>query len=105
MAVVIAFAWLLALALGPLAVWHQMLSQIIASFHWSFTYVVAELSPWLLLGAGIVFLVPVAVSAGSNPDSRLYPRSRRAYIAWGTVVYILGLLLALQVNAVWGYAH
>ncbi len=82
-----------------------MVGDILTSFHWSFGYVFGELSPWFLLIAGVLFLVPVAVSAGRHPESRLYPRARRAYIVWGTVVYLLGLALAVQVDALWHYAH
>jgi hypothetical protein len=102
---VLAFAGLFAMTLAPLAIWHSMLADIINSFHWSFTYVLSELSPWFLLLAGIAFFVPVAISAGRSPESRLYPRARRAYIAWGTVVYLMGLILAVEVAAVWRYAH
>ena len=105
MASAAAFGWLFALAIGPLALWHRVLSDILRSFHPNFTYLVAELSPWLLLATGVAFLVPVAVSAGRSPESRLYPRARRAYIAWGTVVYLLGLILAVEVGEVWHYAH
>ena len=101
----LAFAWLLALTVLPIAIWHHVLVDILASFHWSFSYLVGELSPWFLLMAGVLFLVPVAVSAGRHPESRLYPRARRAYIAWGTVVYLLGLGLTLQVATLWRYAH
>ena len=100
-----AFGWLLTLILAPLLLWHRMLSDILRSFHPSLTYLIAELSPWLLLCAGVTFLVPVAISAGRSPESRLYPRGRRAYIAWGTVVYLLGLILAVQVAEVWHYSH
>ncbi len=105
MATAAAFGWLTALAIVPVALWHQVLGSILASFNWSLTYMVGELSPWLLLAAGVAFLVPVAVSTGRSPESRLYPRARRAYVAWGTVVYLLGLILAVQVAEVWHYAH
>ncbi len=105
MATAVAFGWLAALAIVPVALWHRVLSSILASFNWSLTYMVGELSPWLLLAAGVAFLVPVAVSTGRSPESRLYPRARRAYVAWGTVVYLLGLILAVQVAEVWHYAH
>jgi hypothetical protein len=105
MAAALPFAWLTALVVGPVAVWHRMLGDIIGSFHWSLTYLLSELTPWLLLLAGIAFLVPVAVSAGRDPESRLYPRGRRAYIAWGTVAYLLGIVLTVQVAEVWHYAH
>ena len=105
MVTALAFAWLLVLTAAPLAIWHRMLGDVLGSFHWSLTYVISELSPWFLLAVGIAFLVPVAVSAGRHPESRLYPRARRAYIAWGTVVYLMGLILAVEVAEVWHYAH
>jgi hypothetical protein len=105
MAIVVALSWLVGLVVAPLLIWHEMLADVLSSFHWSLSYVISELSPWFLLLVGICFLVPVAVSAGLHPESRWYPRSRRAYIAWGTVVYLLGLILILQVDEVWHYAH
>lgn len=105
LATALALGWICVLTIAPIAIWHRMLGDILASFHWSISYAVSELSPWCLLLAGVVFLVPVAISAGSTPDSRLYPRARRAYIAWGTVLYLLGLALATQVGEVWGFAH
>jgi len=101
----IAFGWLLILTIVPIVIWHHVLADILASFHWNFSYVVSELSPWFLLLVGVLFLIPVAASAGRHPESRLYPRARRAYIAWGTVVYLLGLGLTLQVATLWHYAH
>jgi hypothetical protein len=100
-----AFTWLLAMTILPIAIWHRMLGDIFGAFHWSLGYVLSDLSPWLLLLAGIGFMLPVAISAGRSPESRLYPRARRAYAAWGTVVYLLGLVLAVELAEVWRYAH
>ena len=105
MATAVAFVWLLALAIVPLALWHNVLASILVSFHWNLSYVLGELSPWLLLASGVAFLIPVAISTGRSPESRLYPRARRAYIAWGTFVYLLGVILAVEVAAVWRYQH
>jgi hypothetical protein len=105
MLVVLAFTWVTVIAILPFAIWHHVLADIIASFHWSFGYLVGELSPWFFLLAGVAFMVPVAASAGRDPESRLYPRARRAYFAWGTVLYLLGLLLTVQVAQLWKYAH
>jgi hypothetical protein len=105
MAIAAAFGWLIALMIVPVALWHRVLGSILDSFNWSLTYLIGELSPWLLLAVGVAFLVPVAASTGRSPESRFYPRARRAYIAWGTVVYLLGLILAVQVAEVWHYAH
>jgi hypothetical protein len=99
----LAFAQLVALVIAPCAIWHRVMGDIFASFRWDPTYMVSELTPWLLLIVGVAFLVPVAVSVGRNPESRLYPRARRAYIAWGTVLYLLGVILAIQVTEVWHY--
>ena len=95
--------WLLLLIAAPVVVWHDMLSAVLASFRLSFTYVATELSPWLLFIASIAFLIPVALSDGRTPASRLYPRGRRAYIAWGTVLYLLGCILAIEVTDIWSY--
>jgi hypothetical protein len=96
---------LLVLTAIPLALWHRVLHDVLVSFHWSVSYAAAELGPWLLLLAGIVFLIPVAVSSGLHPESRLYPRGRRSYFVWGIVLYLLGALLAAQLFEVWGYEH
>lgn len=96
---------LLLLTAVPLALWHRVLHDVLLSFQWNVSYAAAELGPWLLLLAGILFLLPVAVSSGLDPDSRLYPRGRRAYFVWGVVLYLMGALLAAQLFEVWGYAH
>jgi hypothetical protein len=101
----LAFGWLLALAVLPLALWHRALGDVLGSFHWNVRYLVSELSPWFLLVAGLAFLIPVAVSAGRDPESQLYPRARRAYIAWGTVLYLMGFVLAVQMVEVWSYTR
>jgi hypothetical protein len=103
--VAVALAWVLGLTVLPIALWHRVLGDIFASFHWNFSYAIGELSPWFLLLAGIAFLVPVAISAGRSPESRLYPRARRAYTAWGLSLYLLGLALALQVAELWRFTH
>jgi hypothetical protein len=100
-----AFGVILVLAALPLVLWHRVLGDVLASFHWSLSYAGADLGPWLLLLAGVMFLIPVAVSSGMHPESRLYPRARRSYFVWGVVLYLLGALLAAQMFEVWGYAH
>jgi hypothetical protein len=89
----------------PLALWHQVLHDVLASFRWSVPYAATDLGPWLLLLVGVLFLVPVAISSGLHPESRLYPRGRRSYFVWGVVLYLLGALLAAQLFEVWGYTH
>lgn len=100
-----AMAMLLILTVAPLILWHRVLSDELASFRWSLSYATADLGPWLLLLGGIGFLVPVALSAGVSPQSRLYPRGRGAFFVWGVVLYLMGAVLAIQVFDVWNYAH
>lgn len=93
------------LTIAPVAVWHQVIGDVLGSFHWSLNYAISELTPWVLLLAALAFFVPVAFSVGRDPESRLYPRARKAYFGWGTVLYLMGLALATQVGEVWSYAH
>lgn len=93
------------LTLVPLLLWHRVLHDVLLSFHWSLSYAAGELGPWLLLAAGVACLVPVAVSAGLHPESRLYPRGRGAYFIWGVVLYLLGVVLVVQTYDLWNYAH
>jgi len=101
----LALASLVVLAILPIALWHRLLADVLARPRWSVSYGVAELSPWFLLAVGLVMLVPVAISAGRSPESRLYPRARRAYLGWGVVLYLLGLALAVQVSELWTLSH
>ncbi len=96
----VACACVILLGIAPTLIWEDLLAQAVDSFRWSPAYLLTEWSPWLLLGGGLAFLVPVAVSSGRPPDSRLYPRSRRAYLAWGLVLYLLGVGLAVQLAQV-----
>ena len=53
---------------------------------------------------GLAFLLPVAWSAGMDPESRWFPRARPAYAGWGVTLYLLGFLLAWQVVQIQGAA-
>ncbi|HVE67404.1 MAG TPA: hypothetical protein VNB64_02360 [Solirubrobacteraceae bacterium] len=93
--------FVLALAL-PVALFHSLVSSIASEFRLDFTYLVAEWFPWVLIAAGLAFAAPVVWSAGRDPHSRWYPRSRNAYAGWASVLYILGMALGVQVAAVAG---
>jgi hypothetical protein len=88
-----------ALAL-PLVLWHRSIEMIAADFRLELDYLVTGWTGYGLIILGLLFLVPVALSAGRTPTSRLYPRSRNAYAGWGITLYLLGLILASQVAAV-----
>ncbi len=91
---------LVALTGLPVAIWHDLIAEIAARFQWQLGYLVTEWGPWLILASGVAFLIPVALSSGRRPGSRLYPRARRAYLAWGLVLYLLGTALATQLGQV-----
>ncbi len=87
----------LAAAVAPWVVFHGVLGEVLAGFRLDLGYLLAVLSPWLLIAAGIGFLVPVAWSAGADPEGRFYPRARSAYLGWGLTLYLLGVGLASMV--------
>jgi hypothetical protein len=87
-----------AAALPPL-LWHRPMAAVAQDFQLDVDY----LSGWTgyaLLASGLAFLAPVVLSIGRAPPSRLYPRARKAYAAWGICLYLLGFAIATQVATV-----
>ena len=83
----------------PPVLWHRAMAAVAEDFRFDLDY----LSGWTgyaLIAVGLLFFVPVVLSIGRTPASRLYPRSRNAYMAWGISLYILGFAIAVQVAAV-----
>src|SRR5438270_10779267 len=85
-----------ALAATPLILWHRVFDDILGSFSWTLPYLATDVVPWLLLATGVACLVPVALSARGDPESRFYPRSRRLYFIWGVALYLLGCVLVIE---------
>jgi hypothetical protein len=86
----------------PVVLWHRSISAIASDFRFELNYLVTGWTAYALIGLGLLFFVPVLISIGRNPESRLYPRSRNAYAGWGVSLYLLGVILASQVAAVTG---
>lgn len=84
-------------ALLPFVLWHRAMALIASDFRLELDYLVTGWTAYGLILVGLLFMVPVVVSIGRTPDSRLYPRSRNAYVGWGVTLYLLGILLATQV--------
>ena len=87
--------FILAAALPPI-LWHRAIAAVAMDFRMEIPY----LTGWIAYGMmalGLLFFIPVVISIGRRPDSRLYPRARNAYIGWGVSCYILGAALATQV--------
>ena len=87
----------------PIALFHEVVEILAAQPKLELQYL-SGWTPWALLAAGLLFLLPVAWSAGLNPESRWFPRSRGAYLGWGISLYLLGFLLAWQVARIQGAA-
>ena len=88
-----------ALAL-PIVLWHRAIAFVASDFRLDLDYLVTGWLGYGLIAAGLLILVPVLVSIGRHPESRLYPRSRNALAGWGVSFYLLGIVLAVQVAAI-----
>lgn len=88
---------------APIALFHGVVETLAADFKMDAQYLSGWM-PWFLLASGLLFLLPVAWSAGMDPDSRFFPRARTAYAGWGVTLYLLGFLLAWQVAKIQGAA-
>ena len=87
-------------AVMPVILWHRPMAMIAEDFRLELEYLVTGWTAYTLIGLGLLFFVPVLLSIGRRPDSRLYPRSRGAYLAWGVSLYTLGIMLATQVAVI-----
>jgi hypothetical protein len=81
----------------PFVLWHRAIAAIADDFRIDADYLVTGWLAYALIALGLMFFVPVLLSIGRRPDSRLYPRSRNAWAAWGVSCYLLGIALATQV--------
>lgn len=84
----------------PAVLWYRAIGAIASDFRLELEYLVTGWTGYGMIAAGLLFLIPVVLSIGRTPESRLYPRSRNAYAGWGVVLYLLGIALASQVAAV-----
>ena len=89
-------------AVMPVVLWHRPMAMIAEDFRLEFEYLVTGWTAYALIALGLLCFVPVVISIGRRPDSRLYPRSRGAYVAWGVSLYTLGIMLATQVAVIAG---
>lgn len=88
-----ALGFVLAAAL-PVLLFRRVVAEVDFRLDWHY---LVGWTPWALIVLGLLFMVPVVVSAGRDPSSRLYLRARNAYAGWGITLYLLGFALATQV--------
>ena len=96
-----AVGFALAFAL-PVVLFYGVVADVASEFQLTLEYLVSGWTPWILILAGLAFIFPVAWSAGRDPESKWYPRARRAYAGWGISLYLLGFALATQVSQIVG---
>src|SRR5215218_4619277 len=84
----------------PVVAWHRPISMIAADFRFDPNYLLTGWLGYALIAIGLLFCVPVLLSIGRSPESRLYPRSRNALLGWGVSCYLLGIAIAVQVATI-----
>jgi hypothetical protein len=83
----------------PVVLWHRAIAVVASDFRLEVDYLLTGWLGYGLIAGGLLLLLPVALSAGRHPGTRLYPRLRNAYMGWGVSLYILGFAVAAQVAA------
>ena len=84
----------------PIVLWHRAIAIVASDFRLEFDYLVTGWLGYALIAGGLLLVLPVAWSAGRNPASRLYPRSRNACMGWGVSLYLMGFVVAAQVATI-----
>jgi hypothetical protein len=84
----------------PAFLYRNLLTQVFGNFTLDFGYIAFGASGFTLMALGLLASLPVVLSIGRNPDSRLYPRSRGALAGWGVSLYLLGAVLVVQIAAI-----
>jgi hypothetical protein len=97
---VLALLGLIAAGAVPALVYHELLGQVWHNFTLDVGYIAFGASGFALIGLGLLASLPVVLSIGRDPDSRLYPRSRGALAGWGVSLYLLGIMLVIQIGAI-----
>jgi hypothetical protein len=96
----LAFASLIAAGAVPAFLYRDLLQDVIGNFTFDVGYIAFGASGFALMALGLLASLPVVLSIGRNPDSRLYPRSRGALAGWGVSLYLLGIMLVIQIGAI-----
>ena len=91
-----------AAAAFPAVAWHEVAARLGSQFRLQLGYLVTSWSGFGLLALGLACFLPVLLSVERSPESRFYPRNRRALVAWGTSLYLLGLGLMVQIAQISG---
>jgi hypothetical protein len=96
----LALLGLIAAGAVPGYLYHELLGQVWHNFTLDVGYLAFGASGFTLMALGLLAALPVVLSIGRSPDSRLYPRSRGALAGWGVSLYLLGITLVIQIGAI-----
>jgi hypothetical protein len=96
----LALLGLVAAGAVPAYLYRNLLADLSAGFSLDLNYLAFGLSGFALIALGLLIALPVVLSIGRDPESRLYPRSRSALAGWGTSLYLLGTFLVIQIGAI-----
>jgi hypothetical protein len=81
----------------PAVLWHRVVADIASQFRLEPTYLLTGWTCWVLMGLGLLCLVPPAVVDWRDRERRFYRRGTGAWYGWGVTLYVLGFALASQV--------
>jgi hypothetical protein len=84
----------------PVVLWHRAIAVLASDFRLEFDYLLTGWLGYGLIAGGLLLLLPVALSAGRRPGTRLYPRWRNAWMGWGVSLYLMGCVVAAQVATI-----
>jgi hypothetical protein len=89
---------------APFLIFRSTVEDAATDFRLEFQYLVTGWGPSFLIALGTLCFIPVTVSIARSGYSRwhLRPATRHAYEAWGLVLYLLGLVLAIQTSQIAG---
>lgn len=97
---ILCLAALVAAGVVPAVLYRDLLGKVTGSFTLDAGWIVFGASGFALMALGLIAALPVVLSIGRTPDSRLYPRSRSALAGWGVSLYLMGALLVVQIGAI-----
>jgi hypothetical protein len=84
----------------PVVLWHRAIAVLASDFRLELDYLLTGWLGYGLIAGGLLLLLPVALSAGRRPGTRLYPRWRNAWMGWGVSLYLMGCVVAAQVATI-----
>jgi hypothetical protein len=84
----------------PVVLWHRAIAVLASDFRLELDYLLTGWLGYGLIAGGLLLLLPVALSAGRRPGTRLYPRWRNAWMGWGVSLYLMGFVVAAQVATI-----